>query len=1043
MSKPRSTDDAVIAEALTRLRRDADVVATGWRPTWRWQRLEGARAEIASMADVDLQPGASQVLTARLDIPEELHGVPMAGAELKVRADGIFPVRLSIGDVVLIDEGLPMVAAGPALVQALPRVRIGDNGEVRLEIHRPASQGAGPAWSNWIGVHFTTPALVQRFEQLDLAWARLRLAAEFACTDAERAAVTEAAALVPSEASALTVAELSLQLEQVATALRPVATRIANVRVHIIGHCHIDLAWLWTWEETREVIKRDMRSVLALMRDYPEMTFTHSQPAGYDLIRREEPEMFSQIQGHVRSGRWEPATAQWVEADTNLASGEAAATQLLEGVTFTREHLGVSPEVFFAPDTFGHAGNLPQVIAEAGVRVYYHHRGNPGGRHGRWPAYWWEGIDGTRVLATSTLTYNGELTAASIAEAAIEAIDAGLDDALLFVGVGDHGGGPTRQGLDLLRQIGSAPGMPTSTCSTMGAYADAIIESGASLPVHRGESPTIFEGCYTTHADAKKANRDGENRLATAQTLAALAQLPQDSELIQAWRDLCFHQFHDILPGSAIQEVYEHTQRDYEHLVSVTDRVVAEALRVLQDGPADVIVTNPLDHDRTDVVTVTGLTAVSEGAAVVTLTDARGRRTDGQVTDEGIVFIAQVPAFGSMAYSLSAGQNTHTSDLHVQPEAGTRQHPGDPQVDENRYWRVDTPHFSVAVRQDSGIFTSFVDRRVDKELVAWGMQRMSDYIDSARPDLGLNVFQLVQERPHPLSSWEYAEVHAEHSWIDGGTVELIESGPVRIVLRAHHAARSSTVTEDIIFYRDLPRVDFVAHVDWQELAGPDHGVPNLKVSFAADLDDCEPWFEIPHGAVKRRSNGQQVPALRWSDVGGHDYGVAVVNDAVYGHDVMGTRQRLTLIRTASEPDPRSDQGEYSFGFSLVPHPGDWREAAVPRIAAGFNQPLIARAVQGATSQADPGLRWVPRVDYDRGVVTTTLRPARQGAGTILRLNESAGLRTPVRVSGLANGARIWRGTVVEDERTEFGTGPELALVLEPWQVLTLIIGGDE
>lgn len=995
------------------------------------------------MADVDLQPGTRQVLTARLDLPADLHGLPLESEELKVRADGIFPVRLSIEDTTLIDEGLPMVAAGPAQVQALPQVRVGDNGEVRLEIHRPLSQGQGRAWSNWIGVQFTTPGLVQRFEQLDLAWARLRLAAEFATTDVERMAVAEAAALVPAEALPLSSTELPEVLDRVATALTPVVDRIADVRVHIIGHCHIDLAWLWTWEETREVIKRDMRSVLAMMQDYPEMTFTHSQPAGYEVIRREEPELFTQIQEHVRSGRWEPATAQWVEADTNLASGEAAATQLLEGVSYTREHLGTNPEVFFAPDTFGHAGNLPQLIAEAGVRVYYHHRSNPGGRHGRWPAYWWEGIDGTRVLATSTLTYNGELTAAAIAEATIEAIGAGLNDALLFVGVGDHGGGPTRQGLDLLRQIGSLPGMPVSTCSTMGAYADAVLGSGVQLPVHRGESPTIFEGCYTTHADAKKANRDGENRLATAQTLAALARMPQGPELTQAWRDLCFHQFHDILPGSAINEVYQHTKHDYEQLVSVTDRVINDALHVLQKGPADVSVTNPLDHDRIDVVTVTGLTGVPADAAVVALTDDQGRRTYGQVTDGGVVFIAQVPAFGTTGYSVSPVEGAEWSDLRVRPEAGTRQHPGDPQIDEDRYWRVETPHFSVAVRQDSGIFTSFVDHRVDKELVAWGMQRMSDYIDSARPDLGLNVFQLVQERPHPLSSWEYAEVHAEHSLIDGGTVELVESGPVRIVLRAHHVVRSSTVTQDIIFYRDLPRVDFVAHVDWQELAGPEHGFPNLKVSFAADLDDCEPWFEIPHGAVKRRSNGQQVPALRWSDVGGHDYGVAVVNDAVYGHDVMGTRQRLTLIRTASEPDPRSDQGEHTFAFSLVPHPRDWRSAAVPRIAAGFNQPLIARAARGAGTQTGPGSRWTPRIDYDRGVVTASLRPARHGAGTILRLNESAGLRTPVRVSGLPNEARIWRSTVVEDQRTELGAGKELALVLEPWQVLTLIIGADE
>lgn len=1042
MSDQTDPGHVVVAGALNRLRFAADAVGRGWLPSWRWCRASGEEVPVDSIIEVDLPAGSTSVLRTRLDLPERLYGVDLAAEPLTLRVEGIFPIRVSIDGAAVIEEGLPMVAAGPALVEALPEVRPGDNGELTLEIIRPASQGEGPAWWNWIGLQLSTPALHRRFDQLDLAWARLRLAEELAASEADRAALAAAAEKVPAEPLNLSETALSGALDSVATALAPLAGRVSALDVHVIGHCHIDLAWLWTWEETQAVITRDIRSVLDLMRDYPEMTFTHSQPAGYEVVRREEPELFAQIQEHVRTGRWEPATAQWVEGDTNLASGEATASQLLEGVTYTREHLGTTPQVFLAPDTFGHAGNLPQLIADAGARVYYHHRGNPGGRHGRWPAYWWEGIDGTRILATSTLTYNGELTAGSIAEATIDAVRAGLSTALLFVGVGDHGGGPTRQGLDRLRQLRTAPGMPRSACSTLTRYADAVVASGARLPVHRGESPTIFEGCYTTHADAKKTNRDGENRLVTAETLAALADLPRDPELTPTWRNLCFHQFHDILPGSAIPEVYQLTQEDHHRLVEVTDRVVAEALEVLHAGAGGILVTNPLGHDRTDVVTTTW-PDLPEGTETVTLIDCEGRRIPGQVSEGVVLFVATVPAFGTQRYALRVTPAPAPSDLHVQPEGGTRVHPGAAVVDENRYWRVQTPHFSAAVRQDSGIITSFVDKRVDRELVAWGMQRMSDYIDAARPDLGLNVFQLVEERPHSLSSWEYAEVHAEHSWVDGGHVELVEAGPVRIVLRVHHEVRASTVTEDIIFYRDLPRVDFVAHVDWQEPTGTEHGVPNLKVSFAADLDECQPWFEIPYGATARRSNGQQVPALRWSDIGGPGYGVALVNDAVYGHDVLGTRQRLTLLRTASEPDPCSDQGEYTFAFSLVPHVGDWRSARIPHLAAAANQPLIGRAVRGQDGAAVPATRaWQPRAEYADGVVQLALRRCRNDEGTVVRLSESAGVRTPVRLTGLPAGAQIWRATIVEDRLDLLGSGPEVALTLAPWQVLTLIIGAD-
>lgn len=969
-----------MTDALERLRAAADRVRGGWlTPQWRDKHDK----DIAGFGELALQPGVRRTVRTRLELPEFVHGIDLAGDQLELTVTSIYPVEVVIDGDIRIAESVPMVATGPALIEAVKEIRPGQTVEVEATIS-PAHGQSGD-WVTWLGFGFSTPRLRDRFHALDLAWAQLTLARECAATAAEHAAVEAAAALVPDD-------PIEWDTGVLTAALAPVADRIAAIDVHVIGHSHIDLAWLWTWDDSREVIKRDIRSALAIMRDYPEVTFTHSQPASYEVIRREEPELFTEIVQHVRAGRWEPATTQWVEGDTNLASGEAMANQLLEGVTYTREHLGVRPRIFHAPDTFGHSANLPQLAADAGARIYYHHRCNPGAPTERWPAYWWEGIDGTRIFACSTASYNGELTAGAIALAAAEAARAGLTAALLFVGVGDHGGGPTRHGYDRLRQLADAPLMAPARCSSLSSYADQIIASDIELPVHVGESATIFEGCYTTHVDAKQTNRDGENRLATAETLTALAGLPRDTGLTQAWRDVCFHQFHDIIDGSAIAEAYVKTREDHARVVALTDAVVDRALAALVGPGDDVVVVNPHGHECTDVV----------------------------APDVGSPFVATVPAYGVV--TCRAGDSAQ-SGLTV--DAG------------ERYLRIETPHFSVAVRRDCGVLTSFVDKRVGTELVAYGMQRMSDYGDTARPDLGLNVFQLVDERPHFMSSWQFQEVAAEHSLVDGATTEVIEEGPTRVVLQVTHEIRASRIVEEIVFYRDLPRVDFVARVDWQEPAGDEHGVPNLKVSFAPDIDAPEAWFEAPYGAVRRRANGQQVPALRWADVGGADYGVAVLNDSTYGHDVLGNRIRLTLVRTAYAPDPRSDQGEYTFRFAFVPHVGDWRSAGVPHLATSFNQPLLVR--RGATSDSPA---WQPIIEAAHGLVTTALRVARSGNGVVLRVAEAAGRRTPVVIRDLPTTARVWSADLAEHRRVVVGVGAECSLTLRPWEVRTLVIEVD-
>ena len=387
-------------------------------------------------------------------------------------------------------------------------------------------------------------------------------------------------------------------------------------------------------------------------------------------------------------------------------------------------------------------------------------------------------------------------------------------------------------------------------CSFEAAYAREIAESGVALPVHYGESTTIFEGCYTTHADTKYYNRAGENVLTTAETLAALTGQDHRSTLNPAWRKVLYNQFHDILDGSAIHESYEQNKSDFEEAKSAADSVIDAALSALVVAGNAMVIVNPLGFDREDWVVVPGLTGQGSAVAV----GDSGHEAIGQYVEGGFGFVARAPAFGTTAYQIrpASGDEALLEPLTAPLAFAPTQMPIggilEKSADEGPYLLIETPAFKAYVRRDCGIITSLFDKRAGRQLVAFGMRRGSDYIDSARPDLALNVFQLVEEHPHGMSSWQYHEVWSEQSLLKGATTELVEAGAARLVLKVSHTLRSSTITQRIIFYRELARIDFEVDIDWQEIGNDEKGVPNLKAAFTAHLPEC---VEAP--GLKRRS----------------------------------------------------------------------------------------------------------------------------------------------------------------------------------------------
>lgn len=1034
-----------VDEALARLRRGADRAYAGWLPK-SWRKVEGPGPDSVEMTPfgifshpygafpgLELPRAGRVVLEADLHLPEEIAGVPVAGDPLLMTTVTMFPVDFEHDGRQVFTDGLPVAASGPALVEVLPELRAGANGALRAGWRLPDHEIA--AGMNWL--HFTTPRLRERFHLLDVAWAQLALARAFGRSADDLAVVDKAAGLVPDDLED----EASLAaLEQMAEVLSPLDERVKAITVHLVGHSHIDMNWMWTWPDTVEIVKRDFRSVLALMDEFPEMTFVHSQAATYRIIEQDEPELFADVKRHIAEGRWEPATMQWVEGDVNMASGESQARHMLEAVHYTRDHLGAEPVVFLAPDTFGHAGQVPQIATSAGARYYFHGRCNPGQDRFNaggplWPLYWWEGDDGSRILAmTPHAWYAGQITAGEMARGVISgALPHGWEHVLHFHGIGDHGGGPSRQNMLALRRLQEEPLLPTLLCSTPSGFADAMLASGAVLPVHRGESATTFEGCYTTHADTKRYNRHGENLLQSADTFAALAGLDRREEMSEAWRKILFNQFHDIFDGSAIHDVYLKNGEDFEGAAATAAAVSGEALAALEAGlePGSVAVHNPLGWAREELVLAQGL----PGDGPVWLEGPSGERVPGQRSEDGrVAFVARVPAFGAAAYRV-AGAAPAPGPMQVRPwPSGT--------MDASPYFEIENDFYRACIRRDCGVILSYFDKLAGRELCGWLIRRTLDLGPGfARPDLGLNVLQVIDEDPHPMSAWTYVEVRGEQSLIRGATTELVEHGPVRTVLEVTHRVRSSTFRQRIVLAAGSPRIDFETFVDWQEPSGPEVGIPNLRVAFTGDTEGAEAWFETPFGAVRRRGNGQEVPALRWADVGGPDYGFAVMNDCKHGHDVLGPRVRLNLVRTGYDPDRASDIGEHRFTYSFLAHQGDWRSAEVPKRAAELNQPLVARVVgpQAAGSRA-AALARVGEVVTREGVVAAQMKVAQSGSGRIIRFYEATGRRGSARIANLSPGTRVFDCSITEDRIRELpAAGGAVEIHFRPFEIRTILL----
>ena len=798
-----------------------------------------------------------------------------------------------------------------------------------------------------------------------------------------------------------------------------------DVDVAATGHAHIDVAWLWTLEQTRRKAGRTFHTVLRLMEQFPDYHFSQSQPQLYDYLKTDYPELLDEIKGRVAEGRWETLGGMWVEADCNITGPESLARQFLLGRTFYKETFGegVDSPVLWLPDVFGYSWALPQLLKQANID-YFMTIKIGWNQYNRLPydSFWWQGLDGTKVLTHFSTTPSGQFASTYNAKASTEeAIGIWKNfqqkdqqhELLMAYGYGDGGGGPTREMLENIREMAEFPATPRFHQRGVGDFFRNIeAEAGEVLPEWNGELYLEYHrGTYTTQARNKRANRKSEALLHDAEFLASLATTSDDGytypahELREAWKLVCLNQFHDIIPGSSIGPVYVESLQQYDEVRTAGEAVRDSALAAIGGAAgAGMVIVNPMSYARDGVALWAG-----EVPAGQTLQRADGTPVVTQATSGGtLIATGELAPYSVNALSLGTDAAPEASKLTATPT-----------LLENALLRVEL--------SEAGDIVRILDKVSGREVLPEGAIA--------------NQLQAFEDRPMMFDAWDIDIYYDDKMWLadPASSVRVSEAGPLRATLEVKRTILNSTLTQRISLCRDSVQLDFDTDIDWRER----HIL--LKVAFPVDVLAPTATFDIQWGNVERPTHRNtswdwarfESCAQKWVDLSEGGYGVSLLNDCKYGHDVRANVLRMTLLRSPTMPDPEADRGEHSFAYSLLPHAGGWDETTVAA-AYALNDPLIAYGTPSST-QGTTGTDGVPFVSVDQpNVVIETVKRAEDGNGVIVRMYECRRMRGAVTLTTGFDLAEAWHTNLLEEAGTAVGVaGRAVTFDIKPYEIVTL------
>ena len=849
--------------------------------------------------------------------------------------------------------------------------------------------------------------------------------------------------------------------------LEPFASDLKQRHVTLLGHAHLDMAWLWEVPETYEAAERTFRSVLALRREFPDLTFCHTSPALYAWFARERPPLWAEIRAAIASGCWEPLGGMWVEPDANLPNGESCVRQLLYGQRFTRDQFGAYTRVAWLTDTFGFQWQLPQLLKLAGIDYFVtqklHWNDTTEFPHG---VFWWQAPEGTRVLALMSppnLAGVMDTNPQTLTDYTVKwEQQTGLQASFWLPGVGDHGGGPTRDMLQVQARWQQSPFFPRLQFGTATQFLDhlaALAGSPAaalapnpspggrgaskSLPGSQGEKEPgdagsqfpvwndelyveLHRGCYTAHADQKYFNRRAEGLLYEAELWASLASMTQPeqagftypgADLEAAWKRVLFNQFHDILPGTSIPGVFATANQDWRVAIARAEAIRHQALAALSaqidPGPPPVdlaqpwVLFNSLNWPRAAVVEI----PVAPGSWRAW--SSQGQPLLCQLTAAGtlLVSVTDIPALG---YAL----------VWLQPMAPADTEGREPAVGSRGAWVLENEQVRGTIDKSTGQLTSLWDKEAQREVLSGPGNELQFFRDQGQYWDAWNLDPAYEQHPLP------GAVVTEITWL--------ERGPVRSRLRVTSQFQASTFQQEYSLVAGSRVLMMATTVNWQE----QHVV--VKAAFPCALEADVATYEIPCGAIARTTKPTtpqdqakwEVCGQRWADLTANqgDYGVSLLNDSKYGYDHQPGRLRLTLLRAPQWPHPDCDRGRHQFTYALYPHPGSWQAAQTPRRAAELNLPVQVWALSGAKANLSrrlPAQTSLLTLDNETAMLMALKQSEVAPDCYILRFYEATGQGGDVALGGWLAPQVIGAVDLLERPCSE------PANALRPWQVLSL------
>ena len=783
----------------------------------------------------------------------------------------------------------------------------------------------------------------------------------------------------------------------------------SDITVHCIGHTHIDVAWLWTLAQTVEKTQRSFSNVLGLMERYPEYKFMSSQPQLYAYLKESAPEVYEKVKEKVREGRWEAEGAMWLEADCNLISGESMVRQIIHGKRFMKEEFDVDSKTLWLPDVFGYSAALPQILKKCGVDNFVTSKISWNEMNTMpYDTFMWEGIDGTEIFSNfltaqdsrpdgsteNYTTYNAFLRPNQVLGAwnRYQQKDYNKDVTMTY-GYGDGGGGPTAWMLENQRRLSyGIPGMPKTKISTSAEWLGRVRENFQKSCKELRRTPRwvgelyleLHRGTYTSVAKNKKNNRDCEFLLQKAESInaiaAAMGTRPDypDEKLYSAWQTLLLNQFHDILPGSSIKEVYDDCDVDYANIKNTANAEITNALDSIAanvKGRGE-LVYNPTGYDMSGLI-----------------------EKNGELYET-----PEIPAYGYKVVDLSAAEN------RVQVIG--------PML-ENDYYTL--------VLDKAGRIKTLYDKENRREVLIAGAYG--------------NEFRVFEDFPKDYDNWEISRYYSEKMWVLDSKADIKpftnNVGAGFVVERDY---LDSKISQTIQLYNNSRRIDFKTEIDWKQdhqilkIAFP-LDLHTTKATYDIQFGNIE---RPTHSNTSWDAAKFEVCAHKWVDVSENGYGVALLNNCKYGFNTVGSTVSLTVLKCGTNPNPEADRCHHEFTYSLLPHSGDFREAMVQKEAYRLNNPMVSKSVDNPNGTLVDSYS---AISCDSENVTIdTLKKAYDGSGIVARLFDSFDCRKTVKLKVGFDFQKAHLCDMLENEISELEVRDgEIILPLKNFEIATIKI----